>query len=441
MGGFEDLPLIKHSAAKRGRFSEGEVENREREDLGILAFVEDINEEGGRFRIDIQGEVLTVGGDIGELEVDSGTREVVFTGCDGLVTIQGVEREDRIGHRENTGELQFQVVIGTGEPREERVPPRQFDGRIFLRRQDGDALLEGALKLLRFQGIVAKVFLTRLCLKGTGIALATTQEAQGMRLLIVDIIHPADTVIGHSNGTDTCDIPVRLSRITERDSIKVSRGMLSNDIRRMRHLDDIILVLVHIRVVDAEEDPHILQVEVRAVIKLHPHHVITIPEEPLRLRFDAHIKIRRLQEEAFKSPVEVLLAELHIREQLIIDALIATTEEMVIDLLTAPVHLTLVSIIFRLQEVGREEAIALHGRGIEASQVLSLRRPCEVVTSVIAVEHIRELCRLTGILHTGLMEAAHRRLFIAQLLKQEALKDQGRSSAGGIEGGVAREKG
>ena len=96
---------------------------------------------------------------------------------------------------------------------------------------------------------------------------------------------------------------------------------------------------------------------------------------------------------------------------------------MVIDLLTALVQLALISIILRLQEVRREEAIALHGRGIEAPQVLSLWRPGEVVTPVIAIEHISELCRLTGILHAGLMEAAHRRLFITQLLIQEAFED------------------
>ena len=87
MGGFEDLPLIKHSAEKRGRFSEGKVENRDREDLGILAFVEDIELEGGGFGVDIQGEVLTVGGGIGEMEMDGGAREVVFCGCDGIVAV------------------------------------------------------------------------------------------------------------------------------------------------------------------------------------------------------------------------------------------------------------------------------------------------------------------------------------------------------------------
>ena len=117
-----------------------------------------------------------------------------------------------------------------------------------------------------------------------------------MRLLIVDIVHPADAVVGHGDSTDTRDILVRLARVAQGDRVEVGRGMLGDDIRRMRHLDDIVLILIHIRVMDAEEDPHILQVEVRPVVDCHPHHIITIPEEPLRLRFDAHIDIRRLQE-------------------------------------------------------------------------------------------------------------------------------------------------
>ena len=136
----------------------------------------------------------------------------------------------------------------------------------------------------------------------------------------------------------------------------------------------------------------------------------------------------------------MLLTELHIRQQFVVDALVATTEEMVIDLLTALFHLSLVGIIFRLQEIRREEAIALHGRGIETPQVLSLGRPREVVTPIVAVEHIRELCRLPRILHTGLMETAHRPLLIPHLLQQEALEDQGRSRAGGVASRVAREE-
>ena len=416
------------------------LEDGDGEDLGVLAAVEDVDLEGGGLRVDIQGEVVAVGGDIGEAEADDGAREVVVLGRDGGIAIQRVEGEDGVRHGKDTRELQLQVVVRTGEPGEEGVPPRAVGRGGLLGRQDSDALLEGATQLLRLQRVGTQVLLAGLRLQGAGIALAATQEAERMRLLIVDIVDPADAVVGHGDSTDTRDILVRLARVAQNDRVEVGRGMLGDDIGRMRHLDDIVLILIHIRVMDAEEDPHILQVEVRPVVDRHPHHVVTVPKEPLRLRFDAHIDIRRLQEETLKRPVEMLLTELHIRQQFVVDTLVATTEEMVIDLLTALVHLALVGIIFRLQEIRREEAVALHGGGIETPQVLSLGRPREVVTPIVAVEHIRELCRLARILHTGLMEPAHRPLFIPHLLQQEALEDQGRSRAGGVASRVAREK-
>ena len=51
-----------------------------------------------------------------------------------------------------------------------------------------------------------------------------------------------------------------------------------------------------------------------------------------------------------------------------------------------------------------------------------------------------ELCRLTRILHAGLMEATHRRLLITQLLLQEPLEDQGRSRAAWVASRVSREE-
>ena len=240
--------------------------------------------------------MVAVGGDVGEAEADDGAGEVVVLGRDSGVAVKGVEGEDRVGHGKDTRELHLQVVVRTGEPGEERVPPRAVGRGVLLGRQDGDALLEGATQLLRLQRVGTQVLLTGLRLQGAGIALSATQEAERMRLLIVDIVHPADAVVGHGDSTDTRDILVRLARVAQNDRVEVGRGMLGDDIRRMRHLDDIVLILIHIRVMDAEEDPHILQVEVRPVVDPHPHHIITIPEEPLRLRFDAHIDIRRLQE-------------------------------------------------------------------------------------------------------------------------------------------------
>ena len=247
--------------------------------------------EGGGLGVDIQGEVLAVGGDVGEAEADDGAGEVVVLGGDGGIAVKGVEGEDGVGHGEHTGELHLQVVVRTGEPGEERIPPRAVGRGVLLGRQDGDALPEGALQFLRLQGVGTQVLLACLRLQGAGVALAAAEEAQGVRLLIVDIVDPADAVVGHGDSTDTRDILVRLARVAQGDRVEVGRGMLGDDIRRMRHLDDIVLILIHIRVVDAEEDTHILQVEVGPVVELHPHHVITIPEEPLRLRFDAHIEI------------------------------------------------------------------------------------------------------------------------------------------------------
>ena len=93
--------------------------------------VEDVGEEGGGLRVDIQGEMVAVGGDIGEAEADDGAGEVVVLGRDGGVAVKGVEGEDGVGHGEDTGELHLQVVVRTGEPGEEGVPPGALGRRTL----------------------------------------------------------------------------------------------------------------------------------------------------------------------------------------------------------------------------------------------------------------------------------------------------------------------
>ena len=79
---------------------------------------------------------------------------------------------------------------------------------------------------------------------------------------------------------------------------------------------------------DAEEDAHILQRDIRVVADGDVHDVVAVPEEPLTLRLYLHVQIGRLEEQVVEWGVEVLLTKQHIAEQFVVYPLIDAAEEV-----------------------------------------------------------------------------------------------------------------
>ena len=186
-----------------------------------------------------------------------------------------------------------------------------------------------------------------------------------------------------------------------------------DDVLGLGYLHHIIFVLVHIGVVDAEENAHVLEPQVGTVADANVHLVLVFPEQPTRCGLNADINVRLLNQQTLEGSVKVFFAELHVGEQFVIDALVATAEEVVEDLLAAFFHVALVGVVARLLQVRTEQAVAFHGRSIETTQVLTFRSLGEVGAHIVGIEHVGEPLGLTRIFHRSLMKAQHGSVLVA----------------------------
>ena len=203
----------------------------------------------------------------------------------------------------------------------------------------------------------------------------------------------------------------------------------------------IILVLVHIRVVQAEEDAHVLQIDVGTVVDGHLDLVILVGKCPVHRRLHRHIQERLLHQDLLEAAIHILLTILHVGEQTVIHPLVAPTVEVIEDFLLTLLSIAILGIVVRLQQVRTEDAKALHRGAIQAQQVLSLRRLVQIGACLVAVEQIGQCRCLTRILHRCLVEVRHRLGCFSLLTIEQALQHQCRRRTGRIELDVLVESG
>ena len=215
--------------------------------------------------------------------------------------------------------------------------------------------------------------------------------------------------------------------------------MLDDIDRRTFHY--IVFVLVHIRIVQAEEDAHILQIYITTVVDYHLHLIVVLADQPVGGWFDADIDERLFHQQLLEDTVHILLAVLHIAQQAIIDTLVASAVEVIENLLLALIKVSLLRIILGFQQVGTEHTIALHRGTIKAEQILTFTRFVEIGAVLIRIEQIRQGSRLTRIFHAGLIEVRHGFRFIPFLPINQAFQHQGRCTAVGIEFGIILQDG
>ena len=120
---------------------------------------------------------------------------------------------------------------------------------------------------------------------------------------------------------------------------------------------------------NTEEKAHILQPLTRFITNGHLHLFIVGEDKPFGIRFHLHVQELTVDEQLLETHGKILLAELHIGEQTVVIFLIATTEEMVVNLVFTLFLTVRVGIIFGFHQIGTEHAVTFHHGAIELQEI------------------------------------------------------------------------
>ena len=404
---------------------------------GFSVFKLDGDLEIGKVAVDVQRNALVLLRFVIEFQTDVGAREIVLGRQHSLVLVVDLmEREDGVDDGKDAGQFDAQFLVLA---RNEvlyiafHVVPQVAVGDCAI---DIDALRNDGLQ---FALIDVEVF-QQLLLHAAGRLFLLRGSLRSLHVLVVNIVYPADFIIGHGNGTDAGDVVVLLVLVGEFDNANFGLVIVFDDIDGRKFLN-IVLISSHVGVVETEEDADVLEIDVGTVVDGDLDFVILVGESPVHGRLHGDVEEGLFEEDLLERTVHILLAVLHVAEQAVIYALVATTVEVVEDFLLALLHIVMLGIVVRLQQVGAEDAESLHGGLVEPQQILPLCRFVQVGTSLVTVEQVGQFGSLTGIFNGSLVEVGDGFGRLALGAVKESLEHEGRGGAGRIEGCVLIQNG
>ena len=176
------------------------------------------------------------------------------------------------------------------------------------------------------------------------------------------------------------------------------------------HLFHLVLVLVHIGQVQAQEQAHIRKFAVRAVLDLHGQLVRKRKRRVVRLQVEERMLLENHVQESRHVPFHIL----HVRNQVVIDILVPAAEKVAENFFFRLREIAFFVGNDSLLEIGREKSEPFHHRLVHCLHKMAFHRFHQIVPVIVRIVHVQKFLGTTRVFDRRLVKQVLRLRLIAK---------------------------